>query len=106
VPPSAARIKREKMKFIFSVLTPDLSGRRGRPLFALQEPSINYKYCKSHLSFLSYKKIKMDSIISFVVLGGIAVLCIFLILFFMKRFTTKTYPQKTAAMLDGIEGVE
>lgn len=47
----------------------------------------------------------METISSTLVLIGVAIVCVLFIVFYMKRFTSKTYVQKTSAMLDTIEGV-
>lgn len=48
----------------------------------------------------------MESLASILVLVGIAGISIFLIIFITKRFTNVKVPQKTAIMLDEIEGIE
>lgn len=47
----------------------------------------------------------MKTIESTLVLIGLAGICVIFILFYMKRFASKTYGKKTSAMLDNIEGV-
>ncbi|MBX7046344.1 MAG: hypothetical protein K1X86_10965 [Ignavibacteria bacterium] len=47
----------------------------------------------------------METISGTLVLIGAAIVCVLFIVFYMKRFTSKTYVQKTSAMLDTIEGV-
>jgi hypothetical protein len=47
----------------------------------------------------------METTVSTLVLIGLAGICILFILFYMKRFNSKTYGKKTSAMLDTIDGV-